>query len=124
MEKRTIRCILCPLGCEVRVSVEGDKVVSVNGYECPRGREHAIREVTDPRRIVTTTVQVEGSSLVLSVRTAQPVPKDSIFDVMKETASVRASVHIKRGDVIIHNVANTGVDLIATRDFQTKIERS
>ena len=53
---------------------------------------------------------------MVSVRTRQDVPKSKIFAIMEEIRRtvVTAPVHI--GDVVIPNIAGTGVDLIATAD--------
>ena len=38
---------------------------------------------------------------------------------MKEIHNVRINAPIKTGDVIISNVANTGIDIVATRDMSS-----
>ena len=63
MEKINLTCINCPLGCPVQVTMDGGEIVEITGYTCPRGEQYARKEVTNPRRIVTTTVPVEGSKL-------------------------------------------------------------
>lgn len=118
MEKKTLTCINCPLGCQVTVTFDGEKIVSVTGNTCKRGDIYARQELTNPVRIVTTSVPVEGSktSKMLSVKTAEPVPKSKIFDVMAALAktSVKAPVHI--GDTVLADAAGTGVSVIATRN--------
>ncbi len=111
----TLPCINCPAGCIVNVTVKDGEVTSVTGNTCERGETYARNEVTAPVRIVTSNVVVSGSSKeVVSVKTAEAIPKDKIFacvSAMKDLV-VPAPVHI--GDVIIPNVADTGIDLIAT----------
>ncbi len=117
METRELTCINCPLGCTLKVQMEGGKVVSVSGNTCKRGEAYGKKEVTAPERTVTSTVRVEGASVpVTSVRTATDIPKDRIFACMEEIrkARIKAPVHI--GDVAIPNVAGTGVDVIVTKD--------
>ena len=92
-------------------------MLSVTGNTCKRGEDYGRREVTAPTRTVTSTVRLKGGTgPVVSVRTRQDVPKSKIFAVMEEIRRtvVTAPVHI--GDVVIPNIAGTGVDLIATAD--------
>lgn len=114
---RELTCISCPLGCPLKVELdENGAVLSVTGNTCKRGEDYGRKEVTAPTRTVTSTVRVEGAKApVTSVRTKTDIPKDKIFACMEEIrkAVVKAPVHI--GDVVIHNVAGTGVDVTATK---------
>jgi len=117
MEKRELICIGCPLGCQVTVTMEGAEVLAVEGNTCKRGDVYARKEVTNPTRIVTSTVRVEGGTVdMVSVKTKEDVPKSKIFECVKELkdVTVKAPVHI--GDVILRNVAGTGVDIVATKN--------
>ena len=113
---RELTCIRCPIGCQLTVAVEENGTVSVSGNSCPRGAQYGAAEVTNPTRIVTSSVRVDGGELPLvCVKTASDIPKDKIFDVMKEIRSCRVSAPVKTGDVLIRNVAGTGADIVATR---------
>lgn len=117
MEKRELICIGCPMGCPLSVELDGGEVVSVTGQTCKRGEVYARKEVTNPTRIVTTTVKVEGGTVdMVSVKTREDIPKDKIFQCVKalKGVTVQAPVHI--GDVILANVAGTGVDIVATKN--------
>ena len=118
MEKRILTCIGCPMGCQLEVTLEKGAFASVTGNTCKNGARYAQKEVTDPRRIVTTTVRVEGSrenACTVPCKTAQDVPKNLIFAVMEDAAVVAtAPVHI--GDVLKENAGGTGVSLIATKN--------
>lgn len=117
MEKRELICIGCPMGCPLVVELEGSDVVSVKGHTCKRGEVYARKEVTNPTRIVTSTVKVEGGKVdMVSVKTRDDIPKGKIFECVKalKGVTVKAPVHI--GDVIVANVADTGVDIVATKD--------
>ena len=113
-----LTCISCPLGCPLKVETDNEgKVLSVTGNTCKRGEDYGRREVTAPTRTVTSTVRLKGGTgPVVSVRTRQDVPNSKIFAVMEEIRRtvVTAPVHI--GEVVIPNIAGTGVDLIATAD--------
>ncbi len=116
MEKRELICIGCPMGCPLVVELEGSDIVSVKGHTCKRGEVYARKEVTNPTRIVTSTVKVEGGKVdMVSVKTRDDIPKGKIFECVKalKGVTVKAPVHI--GDVIVANVADTGVDIVATK---------
>ena len=118
IETRELICIGCPLGCPLTVEMKGTEVVSVTGNTCPNGDRYARKEVTDPRRTVTSTVRVLGGILpVVSVKTAQDIPKNKIFDCMQELATIRVKAPVQEGDVIVSNIANTGVSVIATKEI-------
>ena len=57
MEERKLICIGCPMGCPLTVEIDGGEVVSVTGNTCKRGDVYARKEVTNPTRIVTSTVR-------------------------------------------------------------------
>lgn len=116
MEKRELTCIGCPLGCQITVEMENKNVVSVTGNTCPRGKAYAEKEVTNPTRIVTSTVKVLGGEKgFTSVKTKEDIPKSKIFDVMNDINSCVAKAPLSIGDVVIDNVAGTGVPVIVTK---------
>ena len=110
---RNLTCIVCPRGCQMTVTLVDGAVESVEGNFCKRGVTYANDECTNPRRTVTSTVRCENGSVV-SVKTDGTVPKELIFEVMKEINSVTAGNTVRIGDVIIENVADTGVKVVAT----------
>ena len=71
-ETRELICINCPLGCGLTVTLKDAEVVKVEGNTCPKGEAYGKKEVTNPTRIVTSTVRVSGGVLpVVSVKTAK-----------------------------------------------------
>ena len=117
MESRELICIGCPMGCSLRAEIKESQVISVTGNTCRHGEEYAKKEVTNPTRIVTSSVKVEGGKLgVVSEKTREDIPKEKIFAVIKELKDVRVQAPVSIGDVIIKNVAGTGVDVVATRN--------
>ena len=59
MEKRELICIGCPMGCPLTVQLEDGEILSITGQTCKRGEVYARNEVTNPTRIVTSTVMVD-----------------------------------------------------------------
>ena len=83
MEIRELTCINCPMGCLLTVETDGDEIKDISGYTCPRGRTYAEKEVTNPTRIVTSTVKVVGGKNErVACKTEHDIPKDKIFAVM------------------------------------------
>jgi len=118
METRTLTCINCPMGCQLKVELENGEVKSVSGYTCRRGEIYARKEVTNPTRIVTSSVRAEGAlsgETMVSVKTASDIPKGKIFDVVRDLKDVMVKAPVHIGDVVKANVAGTGVDMVATR---------
>ena len=116
--KLEMTCIGCPMGCALSVEVNGGQI-SVTGNTCPRGEKYAKNEAVCPKRTVTSTVAVRGGAIPrLSVKTAQDIPKDRIFDCMAAIRGVTVNAPVAIGAVILENCAGTGVDLIATKSVE------
>ena len=118
MEQRELTCIGCPLGCALTVTLENGAVQSVQGNTCPRGDAYARKEVTAPTRIVTSTVRVTGGTLpAVSVKTAGDIPKGKIFDCVRALKDVAVPAPVRIGQVIVPDVADTGVAIVATKNI-------
>ena len=114
-ETETI-CIICPVGCQLSVSVEDGKA-EVSGNQCERGAEYGTLEALDPRRTVTSSVLVLGGEWPLaSVRTSVPVPKKKVMEVMAAIRGVEVQAPVQIGDVVLENVAGSSADLVITRE--------
>lgn len=105
------------MGCPLVVTMDGGEVVSVTGNTCKRGEIYGRKEVTNPTRIVTSTVRVSGGSIdMVSVKTKEDIPKGKIFDCVKALKNVEVEAPVHIGDVIMKDVAGTGVDVVATKN--------
>lgn len=117
MEKRELTCIGCPLGCSITVTMENGEVTGISGNTCKRGSDYASKEVTHPTRIVTSTVRVSGGTIpMVSCKTRTDIPKDKIFTCTNAIKEVVLTAPVSIGDVVLSNVAGTGVDIIATKN--------
>ena len=118
METRELICIGCPLGCPLTASVDGQNI-SVKGNTCKRGEDYAGKEILNPSRTVTSSIHVDGGEIAMvSVKTAQDIPKGKIMDVMKEIRRARVSAPVHIGDILIDNCAGTGVAIVATKQVE------
>jgi CxxC motif-containing protein len=114
--KKEITCIICPVGCKILVKADGKKVEVLTGEKCKKGIEYAIHEALDPRRMLTTSIFVDdGTWPLVSVKSSKPVPKNKVFDVLKEIKKSRAKAPIASGQILIKNVAGVGLDIVATK---------
>ena len=118
-EERKFICVSCPLGCGLTVSLDdAGEVVKVEGNTCPRGESYARSEVKDPRRVFASTVRVRGGKLpVCPVRSKTPAPKGMLFGIAEEVAKLEVDAPVKIGQVLIHEVCGTDVDIVASRDL-------
>lgn len=111
METIFLTCIECPMGCGITVEKDGDKIVSVTGNTCPRGKMYAENEVTCPRRVLTTTVRAKNG-VMIPVKTNKPIKKAEMFSYIETISKSHPSLPIKIGDVIIHDIEE-GIDVVA-----------
>lgn len=119
MEQHQLVCISCPMGCRLTLMKDGNpKGYSVTGNICKRGEEYGITEMTNPTRMVTSTVVIVGAILPrLPVRTDRPIPKGRIRDCMELINALTVKSPIRIGQVLIEDLFGTGVNLIASRSL-------
>jgi len=119
-QDKEVICIVCPKGCHVKTSYYDGKW-SFKYNECQRGPEYVKKELTNPTRVITSTVVIEDAiDRRLPIYTNGGVPKDMIFDVMKELSKIRVSAPIKMNDLIIENILDTGIDVLASKTYEKK----
>ncbi len=116
--EQMITCINCPVGCRMKVTLsDAGEVLKVEGNTCARGDKYARQECVQPLRMITAVIPAAGSAVPLSVKTASPVPKSMIGDVMTALQEAKVSAPVRIGETVIGNVCGTGVDVIATRSI-------
>ena len=108
-------CIVCPMGCPLTVEKTSDGF-KVSGNTCPRGEKYAIAECTAPTRTLTTIVPVAGEDMV-SVKSSAPLPKEKLFDAVKELGAITLKAPARIGDIVVKNILDTGVDIVATKNI-------
>lgn len=113
MTTRKLTCIVCPVGCDITVTLDGKEVVSVEGNTCKRGEDYARNECVAPKRTVTSIMSCTGGGVV-SVKTDRAIPKDKVMDCMKIINAHKAVLPVAIGDVIIEDIF--GSNIVATRN--------
>ncbi len=109
-------CIVCPLGCYIEAELDEGNL-KIHGCRCSRGEEWVRSEIFEPKRVLMSVIRVKnGKYPVVSVKTDRPVSKDKIPHIMKLLANLEVSAPVKRGDIIVENVLDTGANIVATRE--------
>lgn len=124
IETLQFNCTTCPIECLLTVEVERDadgavvEMRSVAGNSCPRGDKFAHQELTCPMRVLTTTVAVSGGDeALLPVRTAEAIPLALHAQAMDLIRGLVVDAPVRMGDVVLGNLLNTKIDLIASMDI-------
>jgi len=106
-------CIACPIGCHIQI----DDNLKVDGNLCGKGEKYGIEEMTHPTRILTTTVKTISQSIPrISVKSRDPLPKELIFKALLVLDDIIIENNVKIGDIIVKDILNTGIDMIATKN--------
>ena len=114
--EKEVTCIVCPIGCKILVRTDGTEFEVLRGNKCKKGIEYARNETLDPRRMLTTSILVKnGDWPLVSVKSSRPIPKEKLFLVLQEIKTAKVESPVKSGQVILRNVADTGIDIIATK---------
>jgi len=116
-----IICIVCPNGCEMEVTELSTTKVDISGYKCEKGKEYAHQEIINPARTVTTTIKVKNGFIKrLPIRSESPIPKDIILEIMEKIKAFEIEAPVQSGDIIIENILNTGINIIASKSVDMK----
>ena len=117
-ETSEIICVACPKGCPLQVEHKGKDIIEVIGAGCRRGKEYAICELQDPRRMVASTVKVKnGLHPLVPVYTRQGFPKPLIPRLAQKLREVEVAAPVQINQVILKDALGTGIDIIASRDM-------
>ena len=115
--KRELTCIVCPIGCQLCATLVDGAVTEVTGNTCPRGKQYAIDECTNPVRTSTTTARTADGG-VIPVKTDRPIPKNLMFECMEEVNRVTVTLPAHIGDIVIENLLETGANVIVTANME------
>lgn len=111
-------CIGCPMGCRLEVEEQDGEIVEVRGFSCRRGEQYAKQEHTAPRRMVTTTVEIEnGIWSRIPVKTEEAIPKERVTDLCEALHHIRLQAPIERGATVMSDVFGTGVNVVTSRSM-------
>lgn len=113
---KKMTCIDCPQGCQLQLTIEEGKVLSVAGNRCKKGITYAKQEVENPMRTLTSSVITENLPVKMApVKTSRPIPKEKLLEGMAEVKKIRLKKPVKAGEIIAANFLNLNVNLVSTR---------
>jgi CxxC motif-containing protein len=120
-EKTHFVCVICPIGCEIDVVHDRDRIISMEGNKCKKSEEFVKQELIEPMRVLTTTVRIEGARWpIIPVRTDKPVPKRLFPRIMSQLRRIELQAPVGMLDPVVKDVAETGANVIATRTMSHK----
>ena len=113
-------CIGCPIGCPLELVHKGTKITEISGYECDRGAKYAKQEFTDPRRELSTTVEISGARWQrLPVKVTGPVEKDRVLEAARKIHGLQVEAPVNIGQVLIKDfLGQKGIDVVACRTME------
>ena len=118
VDHQKLICVNCPMGCTLDVTIEGKTVVDVSGNTCKRGAEYAQAEISDPRRMVASTVKVRGGiHPLVPIYTATPFPKPRIFELLAQLREVELKAPVETGQIVLRDALGIGINVLASRDL-------
>lgn len=118
-------CIVCPNSCVMNITELNTGNYDISGYKCERGKVYAEQEIINPARILTTTVKIKNGFIKrLPVRSKEPIPKDKILKCMEVLRKIEKEAPIGEGDIIIENILDMGINIIASKDIEQNYPNS
>ncbi|MDR2589376.1 MAG: DUF1667 domain-containing protein [Oscillospiraceae bacterium] len=118
---KKLYCTNCSKLCLISIVGTGP-AMHIEGYKCDKGFEYAEKEAADPHRVLTTTVRTKFPDVsMISVKTDGEIPKFRIPKAMLELAEVVVDSELAVGDVIVEDIAETGVSVVITSPVLMKL---
>ncbi len=119
MIEKTYTCIVCPRSCVGTLKIDDDGNIKTEGFFCKNGEEYAINEYKDPRRVLTTTVSISQAPYsLLPVVSSGEISRSIFNDCLKDLYQISVTAPVREGDIIVENIRETGVDIIAARTME------
>ncbi|MQM72245.1 MAG: DUF1667 domain-containing protein [Eubacteriaceae bacterium] len=116
MKEEEYTCIVCPRSCLGKLIIEDDGTMKTEGFSCKNGERYAIDEHTDPKRVLTTTVKIEGALFpLLPVVSSEAISFSKLKDCLKYLYQIKVKTPVREGDVLVDDILDTGVSILAAR---------
>ena len=91
----------------------------MTGAECSRGVAYARSEISDPRRIFTSTVRLDGSDIkMVPVRTDRPIKKQRWKQAVELVKGLKAIAPVAFGQVIEKDFTEKDINLVSSREIK------
>ncbi len=119
--QESLICVSCPMGCHLDIAIPEAGEWIIKGNQCKRGIAYAKAELTNPTRVLTSTVRINNGFLNrIPVKTREAISKPLLFEAMNVINGITLEAPVKLGDIVIPNLLETGVDVVASRSMGVK----
>ncbi len=110
------KCLVCPLACDLQISINNENNYIVEGNKCNRGRDYALKELIEPSRVITSSVLLQNNPMSrLPVKSNGIIEEKLISQCMEIIKTFQVTAPVEKGQVIIPNILDTNVDIVAAR---------
>lgn len=110
-----LMCQGCTLGCSLKVEKNNNEIV-VTGNLCKKGDMYGRQEFQKPARTILYKVKVKnGDFSTVPVKSSSKVSKEIYNEIMEVLKNVEIEAPFGIGEVVIENIAGTGIDILSTR---------
>lgn len=115
MTKKIIQCKVCNLSCNLQIE-KIDKQYKVTGNRCNRGKEFGLKEIEEPDRIITGRALLKNGPMSrVPVKSTDLIPSEKVDEVMEIIKNTVVYAPVNKGEIVIKNILNTGVDIVTQR---------
>lgn len=117
---KEIICVICPRGCRIKIEEHANQIIKIENHGCKKGIDYANNEFKNPRRILTSSIPIEGAKdgRMLPIRSSAPIPKNLITLCMEQIKKTGVKASVQMHQIIIENILGTGSDMIACRNMR------
>ena len=123
--KKEFICIICPNSCRITADCNDQEIKFIDGAQCQKGKDFVKNEIINPIRTFTGSVKcINGDYKLASVKTTKPIPKKYMKQVAHKTHQIKVNAPVEIGQVIIGNILELNVDLVATRKVREIINNN
>ncbi|MHC1771860.1 MAG: DUF1667 domain-containing protein [Flexilinea sp.] len=118
---KNLICVTCPRGCPLFIEYDKQDHIQVIGNNCKRGAAYAVAEITDPRRMIASTIRIHGGiHPLIPVSTSAPFPKGKIQALAAFLRTIETEAPVRMGDVLAENVLGTQISIVASRNMDKR----
>lgn len=110
MKQQQFPCKGCGNGCFLEVAYEPERICSIQGNSCENGRRYA-EEVLLCQMVEIVLPTADGRTV--RTCTQEPIPRSKKEACLRECEGIFMKTPVIQGEVILYDVAGTGVSLVA-----------
>lgn len=113
-------CKGCNEYCCINI-YKNEKDIELSGNLCEKAFDYAEDKIKNKKDIFTSLVRIKGSYCnVVPVKSTKPLDKGLWLECSQSLSMLHVGTPIKIGDIVCHNLLNTGVDIVCTKNILKK----